>query len=324
MKNYFSFLLLFLSLALQGQYAPGAGVLGTTAIHQDSNIFVGWATQVQITQGWINTADTSLGKASYGSAQSAMGKADNDVVSLGDAGMALLSFAHPITNGPGWDFAVFENSFDGHFLELAFVEVSSDGQNFFRFPAHSLTQDSTQIAAFDTIDPTKINNLAGKYRVGFGTPFDLSELDSIQGLDINNIQKVRIIDVVGSLNPLYATYDTAGNRINDPWPMSFASSGFDLDAVGVIHQAVGFSDKNNAEELKIFPNPASDRIYFSSQGLKILKIEIYNSSGIRVELKIKPNNFSFVDIRSLPQGFYFLNAETENGKILKRKFVIAR
>ena len=59
--------------------------------------------------------------------------------------MATVTFASPIYNGEGPDFAVFENGFDIddeydptgvlHFLELAFVEVSSDGENFFRFPA---------------------------------------------------------------------------------------------------------------------------------------------------------------------------------------------
>jgi len=59
----------------------------------------------------------------------------------------------------GFDFAVFENSFNDSFLELAFVEVSSDGINFVRFPATSNTQTDVQITGFGTIDPTYINNL---------------------------------------------------------------------------------------------------------------------------------------------------------------------
>ena len=42
---------------------------------------------------------------------------------------------------------------------------------------------------------------------------------------------------VGSINPLYATYDSLGNMVNDPWPTNGASSGCDLDAVGVINAA---------------------------------------------------------------------------------------
>ncbi|MFN6048554.1 MAG: T9SS C-terminal target domain-containing protein, partial [Bacteroidota bacterium] len=51
--------------------------------------------------------------------------ASNGVVSLGDGGIATLTFDPPITNGDGFDFAVFENTFLDTFLELAFVEVST-------------------------------------------------------------------------------------------------------------------------------------------------------------------------------------------------------
>jgi hypothetical protein len=69
-----------------------------------------------------------------------------------------------------------------------------------------------------------------------GTPFDLDELSGVSALlNIDAVTHVRIIDVVGSLNDLYASRDSLGNKINDPWSTPFASSGFDLDAVGVIH-----------------------------------------------------------------------------------------
>ena len=106
----------------------------------------------------------------------AIGTPGNGIVSLGDGGYAVLSFERPIKNGPGWDFAIFENSFSDTFLELGLVEVSSDGLNYFQFESTSLTQDTLQIDAFGSINPEMINNLAGKYRATFGTPFDLEEL----------------------------------------------------------------------------------------------------------------------------------------------------
>ena len=80
------------------------------------------------------------------------------VVSLGDGGYGILTFDEPIDNGLGWDFAVFENSFSDDFLELAFVEVSSDGINFFRFPATSLTQDIVQVGGFGNIDANELDH----------------------------------------------------------------------------------------------------------------------------------------------------------------------
>ena len=56
-----------------------------------------------------------------------------DVVSLGDGGEAVLYFNPPIKNGSGADFAIFENGFQDHYMEFGFVEVSSNGLDFFDF-----------------------------------------------------------------------------------------------------------------------------------------------------------------------------------------------
>ena len=167
------------------------------------------------------------------------------VVSLGDGGSITLGFNTPIANGPGSDFAVFENGFltgpSGSglaYLELAVVNVSSDGVHFFRFPDVSETQTSTQVGGFDSLDATNLHDLAGKYIAGYGTGFDLSELAGVSPyLNINDVTEVRITDVVGSIDPRYGTRDSLGNLINDPFPTPFASGGFDLNGVGVIHMA---------------------------------------------------------------------------------------
>ena len=85
-----------------------------------------------------------------------------------------MQFSTPIFDGANWDFAVFENGFSDTFLELAYVEVSSDGINYFQFPCTSYTQDTLQIGGFGSVDATKIDNLAGKYRAHYGTPFDFA------------------------------------------------------------------------------------------------------------------------------------------------------
>ena len=170
-------LTIVLSFQLTAQFHPPVGSTGTSAMHKDSSAFVGWAQQCIIQRGELDISNPSLGYASVGDGFSALGQAGvNGVVSLGDAGEATLTFEYTIYDGPGWDFAVFENSFNDSYLELAFVEVSSDGVNFQRFPAVSNTQDSIQIDGFGNIDATKINNLAGKYRSLYGTPFDLADL----------------------------------------------------------------------------------------------------------------------------------------------------
>ncbi len=223
----FTVILTAASFAFGGPYAPKAGQSGSTAIHMDDAAFIAWATgYTNLTYGG-NVDDT------WKTPEKALGKAVGtsfDIVCLGRGGEITMTFDKAIANGPGWDFAVFENSFSDTFLELAYMEVSSDGVNFFRFDNDSLT--AGPVGGFGNIDPTDITGLAGKYRQGYGTPFDLEELKGVSALlDVNKVTHVRIVDIIGDGTCL----DTSGDVIYDPYPTS-GSAGFDLDAVGVINQ----------------------------------------------------------------------------------------
>jgi len=294
------------------QYAPPAGQPGTTAIHADSNIFVEWAMDCTVEKGYADISNTNLGWATYGLETVGIGKADNIVVSLGDGGVATLSFNTPISDGDGWDFAVFENSFTDDFLELAFVEVSSNGVDYHRFSSVSLTQQDTQVGTFGLVNATKIHNLAGKYKAMYGTPFDLNELKDTPGLDISSIISVRIVDVVGSIDSNFASYDSEGNIINDPWPTPFESGGFDIDAVGVINNRNNTSVidiENNASSI-IFPNPAHN--YFNiSLSENIVNVIIQDLNGKSVFEFDNPNN-QYLHIDFLPYGYYIVKIFTTN------------
>ncbi|HEY0262431.1 MAG TPA: hypothetical protein VGB95_05355, partial [Chitinophagales bacterium] len=155
-------LLLVISVSARAQFAPAAGEIGSTAIYKDNSVFVEWATICNTELGWQNVADTTLGKANAGNDSSAIGRAgENGTISLGDGGVATLQFANAIYNGDGFDFAVFENGFTDTFLELAFVEVSTDGENFVRFPSISHTQIDSQIGSFGYLHADNLYNLAG-------------------------------------------------------------------------------------------------------------------------------------------------------------------
>ncbi len=224
---------------LAGPYAPAAGQIGSTAVAKDDASIEGWATGfVEYTAGANVDAAFQTPAKSLGPAEGTIG----DVVSLGRGGRLTLTFDQPIWDGIGPDFAVFENAFSDSFLELGFVEVSSDGVNFFRFVNDSRT--SPAASASGVVDPTEINNLAGKYRLGFGTPFDLEELAGISPfLNVSRVTHVRLIDIVGDGSQT----DSSGDPIYDPYP-TVGSAGLDVDAVAVIHQAessldvVGFED----------------------------------------------------------------------------------
>lgn len=315
-------LVVFFIQAIKAQsYPPPVGQAGTTAMYKDSSAFINWVTGCNVIRGYQDISNTSLGFTTVGDSSLVIGQAlTNGVVSLGDGGSAICTFQYPIKNGAGFDFAVFENSFDDYFLELAFVEVSSDGINFVRFPSHSLTDTITQTGTFGSTDATKLNNLAGKYRGAYGTPFDLQELASNPNLNINSITHVKIIDVVGSVNKSYAKRDSYNNMINDPWPTPFPNGGFDLDAIGVIYQNTTIGIKENILEksVSIHPNPANkgETITLITSE-EIINVTIYNFSGE----KIVSNKEKTITTSNFVEGIYFVEIKTVKGSVTKKLLI---
>jgi len=185
-----------------------------------------------------------------------------DIVSLGELdgdaeqpGQITLVFGDPndpndpghIRNQAGADFVVFENGFfassdypgmgvvSGQILaELAYVEVSTNGRDFVRFP--SVTQHPAPLASkYGTLDPNSLTGLAGKHPnkedLSLGTAFDLAALEPINNgvVDLNDVRFVRIVDIPGD----GSSVDSSGHPIYDPFPTT-SSGGFDLEAIGVL------------------------------------------------------------------------------------------
>jgi len=244
-------------------------------------IFRGWATAV------VSYNPGPGLDAQWSDPTRALGPATGDkldIVSLGDLdeeliiagaqpGEITLSFDEPIREGNGYEFVVFENGFisggtyntgsvEGQmFTELGYVEVSSNGVDFVRFPAVSLTPEAT--GPYGTVEISNVYNLAGKHPnaggICTGTPFDLAELadtpDVVAGLvDLSDIRYVRIVDIPGNgafydlasaqINPAgWPTLDNYANNhpIYDAWP-TFSSGGVDLEAVGVLHEQQYLAD----------------------------------------------------------------------------------
>lgn len=319
-----SLLFLFLLCGMQiteAQFDPSAGKPGSKALHADSSVFISWAKTCVVERGLYDCSDSTGLEASYGVDEDASGKADGAVVSLGDGGVATLTFKVPITNGPGADFAVFENSFSDTYLELAFVEVSSDGVRFVRFPSVSNTDTNIQVSSFGNIDPTKLYNLAGKYRAFYGTPFDLEELKDSADLNINHITHVRIIDVIGTLNDSFYTRDSKGNKVNDPYPTAFESGGFDIDAVGVIYNIENFSSARTIEVPALeFPNPVQINQSFMLSFFDDFSFKLFDING---RLILENSKFQRSHNLIVEQtGLFFIKWKTEKGSEHTSKLIV--
>jgi len=214
-----------------GAYPSPAGLVGSTAIEKNDPSITGWAKGYVepvvygpgVDEEWM-TPDKALGPAEGGSTH---------ILALGAGGEIVLTFDPPIGDGAGPDLAVFENGVNDTFLELAFVEVSSDGVTFVRF--HGVYLGNEPVEAFGAMDTTLVGDLAGKYRQGQGTPFDLDALrhriEVLEGaLDLENVAYVKVVDIVGD----GSVSDCRGHPVYDPFPTS-GSAGFDLDAVAVLN-----------------------------------------------------------------------------------------
>lgn len=309
--------LLFLALmpiyTIAQDYAPAAGLPGSTAIYKTSPVFVQWANGITVERGLLNIANPNASSAgsnyaSFGTPNDALGFPTGPVVSLGDGGSAILTFATPISNNPGFDFAVFENGSTAY-LELAFVEVSSDGINYFRFPNHSQTQTQTQLGSFGSPKATFLNNLAGKYSSEYGTPFDLSDIPDNDLLDKSAVLYVKVIDVIGAIDPQYASYDSYGNAVNESFPTPFPSGGFDLQGVGVLDMTLASADFSKERKIALYPNPAKNEIYLSNAENAL--VEIVDLNG-RSMLNLQNYQQQPIAISHLSKGIYLLIVTAES------------
>lgn len=243
-------------------------------------IFRGWATEVVSYQpapglaGQWSDPSMALGPATGNNMDIvSLGHLSQEQIGQGMApGQITLYFGEAIREGRGYDFVVFENGFVSSadwgsgslagqmFAELAYVEVSSNGVDFVRFPSVSLTPEA--VGRYGTIEIGNVYNLAGKHPnangICTGTPFDLTEItndpDVVSGLvDINDIKYVRIVDIPGSGDffdeatmhidpdtwPVWDFY-AGSHPIYDAWDSTPGapdpSGGFDLEAIGVLRE----------------------------------------------------------------------------------------
>lgn len=310
------------------QFDPQVLFGSTKAIYRDSSMIKGWATVCNVSRGWQNYSDTSLGKATVGSEYYGTLKADGSVISLGDSGIAILQFDNPISDKEGPDFCVFENGFtlgnaqsDSH-MELAFVEVSSDGIHYVRFPATSYIDTTVQLGNFDGSNATLVDGLAGKYVSGYGTPFDLNIFAALSSINIGKITHVKLIDVVGNKDAQYPARDKNGRKIIDPWPTPFAASGFDLDAVGVINQLYATNVLEKEEpSISFYPNPVKMGENIMLNNLKNnAQISLVNKLGEEVFYSVS-NDQKVIETNNFEAGIYILTV-TQNKQTIHQKIVI--
>jgi hypothetical protein len=310
--RFIAIAILLTTFTCSAQFDGAGGELGSKSIDKDNSSITAWASSAVIQRGKLQINQSNNSLATLGDSSSAIGPFDGNVLSLGDSGAVTLGFDEPIINSEGYDFAVFENGFRvgfSYYLELAHVEVSDNGTDFVRFPSESLSDTSYQTDNFGYTDPVKLKNLAGKHQAPYGTLFDLEEI----GLD--QINYIRIVDVIGSVNDSFGTRDSKGRIINDPWPTPFASSGFDLDAVAVVNGSLLNTQEIELAGVKVYPSLARVNEPIHISGQEDMSIEVFNQRGQTI---LKTNE---TEIKLDASGLYIFQV-TLRDRVFTQKVVI--
>jgi len=216
----------------------------------------------------------------------------DQVVSLGLGGWVVLSFEnHPVTNGPGPDFVVFENVFwpggdsTRAWKEPGLVSVSESGSEWVTFPYDSVTW-----AGCAGLAPTRGKNLMMGWPACGGDAFDLETI---------GLAAVKFI------------------RIEDRSFWNPMGSGFDLDGVLAFHTStVSVAGKVTAPEafrISVVPNPANPAsvAYWNQPAAGPVRTRLITLSGqvIRDETGFVPTSgmqSRRLDLAGLSSGIYFL------------------
>jgi hypothetical protein len=215
--------------AREAQAAPLAAAHASAVIDREDPRIAAWAGD------WLDYTPGESVDAAWREPRRALGPSTSDgydVLPLGEGGAVTLPTPWPLHDADGPELAIFENANPADFVELAFVEVSSDGHYFARFD--TLTLVDAPVHAYGTMDPTRLAGFAGAAPLGSGVAFDLGQLQDhplvrAGFVDLDAVRFLRLVDVPGDGR----LADSLGQPIFDPYP-TFGSAGFDLDAVGFL------------------------------------------------------------------------------------------
>ncbi len=134
-------------------------------------------------------------------------------------------------------------------------------------------------------------------------------------------------DVILSSDGYYvacgASYQRVFHPEDDPWIQSLIVK---MDADGIYDpegtSIINLSESNN--EINIFPNPTSSRLYLTQSTSRKLRGKVMNQNGVVVEEFISPgiHHTHILDVSNFVSGAYHIIASDESGRSHVRKFII--
>jgi len=146
--------------------------------------------------------------------------------------------------------------------------------------------------------------------------------DKVRILDIDN-PSVPLGIYSGTTIPPDITSPSGKMRIIFTSNTSITASGFEAT---YFVPNVGIENYIMTENIKVFPNPVNNDLYFSFDGMDISKVnvEIFEPSGKSI-IATKPDNMQFkINVSGLNEGIYFYKIVFEGEVVKNGNFVIIR
>lgn len=78
----------------------------------------------------------------------------------------------------------------------------------------------------------------------------------------------------------------------------------------------GLAEKTPKNDLKVWPNPATDQLWINSPNLKNEELRIFDLNGRLVKQIEIRNGEQSIDVRSLEPGMYFMSTNTQRARVI--------
>ncbi|MFY7815695.1 MAG: T9SS type A sorting domain-containing protein, partial [Chryseobacterium taeanense] len=82
------------------------------------------------------------------------------------------------------------------------------------------------------------------------------------------------------------------------------------------------NENDLSSQIKIYPNPASKKVFIEGIKDKNTIVEIMNTEGRKVLKESKIENDKSINISGIPAGVYFINLNSGNQKVYSKKLII--
>lgn len=104
------------------------------------------------------------------------------------------------------------------------------------------------------------------------------------------------------------------------------TNSFGCDASGkvVVLYPFGIEETPLADQVTLFPNPASEQIYISSDGLRIDQLHIYNTIGGLVAKQDVISDPIVLDLHNFVSGIYYIKLVTKDQNIIIKQFSVIK